>query len=247
MTHAANDAEWQARVDLAACYRLIAVHGWDDLLATHVSARVPGKSDEFLVNPFGLMFEEVTASSLVRVRLDGTLASPAPHGINPAAFTIHSAIHEARGDAHCVLHLHTSNGTAVSALAEGLLPLTQTAMLIEADVAYHDYEGVALDLAERRRLQTDLGQRHCLMLRNHGTLVVGRSVAEAFARAYTLEKACAEQVRILGMGRPLASVAPEARAMTADVGQSMFAQSYVTAAWEASLRRLERSGSDHAR
>ena len=240
-------AEWQARVDLAACFRLIALFGWDDLLATHVSARVPGTDHEFLVNPFGLGFDEVTASSLVRVRPDGTLATPSPYGINPAAFTIHSAIHEARPDAHCVLHLHSDNGTAVSAVEVGLLPVVQTAMLVEGDLAYHAFEGVALDLAERARLQADLGGRNYMLLRNHGTLVTGRSVAEAFIRAYTLEKACTAQVRALSMGLPLAHVGEEARRKTQAVGLGMFTDSYVTAAWDALLRRLARAGSEHDR
>ena len=240
-------AEWRARVDLAACYRLIALQGWDDLLATHISMRVPGARDAFLVNPFGLAFEEITASSLVKVAQDGTLLTPSDHGINPAAFTIHSAIHEARADAHCVLHLHSDNGTAVSALADGLLPVNQTAMLVEGDLAYHAFEGVALDLDERARLQADLGTRNYMLLRNHGTLVTGGSVAQAYLRCYTLEKACAAQVCALSMGRPLQPVDAGARERTHEVGRTMFGERYVTAGWAAMLRKLERAGAEYAR
>ena len=246
---ASSDAtEWQARVDLAACFRLVALHGWDDFLATHISARMPDQRDEFLVNPLGLMFEEITASCLVRVRLDGTQVTPSPYGINPAGFTIHSAIHEVRPDAHCVLHLHSDYGTAVSALEAGLQPVTQTAMLVEGDLAYHEYEGVALDLDERPRLQADLGERHYMLLRNHGTLVTGASVAEAFLRAYTLEKACAAQVRALSMGRPVHPVDDHARRKTHEFAHTLlFSEPNIKFAWEALLRKLERAGSDHAR
>jgi len=240
-----TDLEWQARVDLAACYRLVALHGWDDLLATHISARVPGAADTFLVNQMGLAFDEITASSLVRVRLDGTVID-ADRPINPAGFTIHSAIHEVRDDAHCVLHLHTPDGMAVSALAEGLLPLNQSAMLVCGDVAYHDFEGVALRLDERERLQRNLGRRNFLILRNHGTLVTGNSVGEAFVRAFLLEKSCAAQVRTLAMGRPLAEASAESRERTAEVGASMGA-GYAGLVWGAMNRRLQRLGSDHAR
>lgn len=247
MEPASDPAKWQARVDLAACYRLVALHGWDDLLATHISARLPGAREVFLVNPFGLAFEEITASSLVEVDLDGTQLTPSEYGINPAAFTIHSAIHEARADAHCVIHLHSDNGTAVSALADGLLPVTQTAMLVEGDLAYHEFEGVALDLDERVRLQADLGARNYMLLRNHGTLVTGRSVAEAYLRCYTLEMACAAQVRALSMGRPLQPVDEAARSQAHHVGRTMFDQRYVAAGWAAMLRKLDRAGADYAR
>lgn len=240
-------AEWRVRVDLAACYRLVALYGWDDLLATHISARVPGAHEAFLVNPFGLAFEEITASSLVKVGLDGALLTPSPYGINPAAFTIHSAIHEARRDAVCVLHLHSDSGTAVSALAEGLLPVNQTAMLVEGDLAYHSFEGVALDLDERARLQSDLGECNYMLLRNHGTLVTGGSVAEAFLRCYTLEKACTAQICALSMGRPLQPVDAEARRRTHEVGRTMFDERYVSAGWAAMLRKLERACADYAR
>src|SRR5882724_5031692 len=195
-----TEAEWSQRVNLAACYRLIAHYGWDDLVDTHISARVPGPEHRFLISPYGLMFDEITASSLVKVDLDGNQLSKSDYSINPAGFTIHSAIHEVREDAGCVLHLHTPDGTAVATSMEGLQPLNQTAQLVTGDLAYHDYEGIALDHDERPRLQKDLGDRNHMLLRNHGTLTVGRSVASAFERMYHLERACTMQVRTRMLG-----------------------------------------------
>ena len=195
-----TDAEWGQRVNLAACYRLIAHYGWDDLVDTHISARVPGPDHHFLINPYGLMFDEITASSLVKVDLDGNQLSKSEYSINPAGFTIHSAIHEVREDAGCVLHLHTPDGTAVASCMEGLLPMNQTAQLVTHDLAYHDYEGIALDHDERPRLQKDLGNKNHMLLRNHGTLTVGRSVASAFERMFHLERACTMQVRTRMLG-----------------------------------------------
>jgi ribulose-5-phosphate 4-epimerase/fuculose-1-phosphate aldolase len=192
--------EWQTRQDLAACYRLVADFGWSDLVFTHITARVPGTEDQFLINPYGLMFDEITASSLVKVDLDGNQLTQSDYSINPAGFTIHSAIHEVREDAGCVLHLHTPDGTAVASCMEGLLPMNQTAQLVTHDLAYHDYEGIALDHDERPRLQKDLGTRNHMLLRNHGTLTVGRSVASAFERMYHLERACTMQVRTRMLG-----------------------------------------------
>lgn len=192
--------EWEQRVNLAACYRLVALYGWDDLVDTHISARVPGGEHHFLINPYGLMFDEITASSLVKVDLDGNQLTASEYSINPAGFTIHSAIHEVREDAGCVLHLHTADGTAVASCMEGLLPLNQTAQLVTGDLAYHDYEGIALDHDERPRIQRDLGTKNHLLLRNHGTLTVGRSVASAFERMYHLERACTMQVRTRMLG-----------------------------------------------
>ncbi len=191
-----TEAEWGQRVNLAACYRLIAHYGWDDLVDTHISARVPGPEHHFLINPYGLMFDEITASSLVKVDLDGNQLSKSDYSINPAGFTIHSAIHEVREDAGCVLHLHTPDGTAVASCMEGLLPLNQTAQLVTHDLAYHDYEGVALDHDERPRLQKDLGNKNHMLLRNHGTLTVGRSVASARMlgpTAYPVDQAVIEK------------------------------------------------------
>ena len=240
--------EWQVRVDLAACYRLAAHFGWDDILATHISARVPnepggGEAGVFLINPFGLRFDEITASSLLRIDLAGNQLDDSPFRVNPAGFTIHSAVHEVRHDAGCVMHLHTIDGMAVSALEEGLLPLNQTAMFPAADLAYHDFEGVALDLAERARVQADLGSANYLMLRNHGTLTVGRTVADAFMRMYFLERACSAQVRTLGMGRPFRLVPEGALARTqtkADQGPDDGMGGYPALAWPALLRLMDR-------
>src|SRR2546421_11248215 len=187
--------EWAVRTDLAAAYRAVALYGWDDLVDTHISARVPGPDHHFLINPYGLMFDEITASSLVKVDLDGNQLTKSEYSINPAGFTIHSAIHEVREDAGCVLHLHTLDGTAVSSSLEGLLPLNQTAQFVTHDLAYHDYEGVALDHDERPRLQKDLGSKNHMLLRNHGTLTVGPSVPSPFERMYHLERACTMHVR----------------------------------------------------
>jgi ribulose-5-phosphate 4-epimerase/fuculose-1-phosphate aldolase len=195
-----TEAEWSQRVNLAACYRLVALYGWDDLVDTHISARVPGPEHHFLINPYGLLFEEITASSLVKVDLDGNQLSKSDYSINPAGFTIHSAIHEVREDAGCVIHLHTLDGVAVSSSGEGLLPANQIAQYVTHDLAYHDYEGIALDHDERPRLQKDLGAKNHMILRNHGTLTVGRSVASAFERMHHLERACSIQVRMRTLG-----------------------------------------------
>src|SRR4051812_45209395 len=192
--------EWAARVDLAACYRLIAMYGWDDLIFTHISAKVPGPERYFLINPYGMLFDEITASSLVKIDLQGNAVMESPFPVNPAGFIIHSAIHEARADAHCVLHLHTPQGQAVAAQKHGLLPITQTAMTLHGAVAYHDFEGIATDLDERARLVRDLGDKSVMILRNHGTLTVGESVSDAFIRMYFLERACEAQVLALRGG-----------------------------------------------
>ena len=198
-----SQEEWQVRTDLAAAYRLVAHYGWDDMVFTHLSARVPGPEEHFLLNPFGFMFEEVTASNLVKIDVDGNIVeSPSGHDVNTAGFTIHSAVHMARAEAHAVMHLHTDAGVAVSSTREGFLPLNQHAMFVYHDVAYHDWEGVALDLDERERLVDDLGDKHLMMLRNHGTLALGGSVASCFMRLYYLERACKIQVQALATGTP---------------------------------------------
>ena len=232
--------EWALRVDLAATYRLVALHGWDDMIFTHISARVPGPEHHFLINPYGMMFEEITASSLVKIDVDGNKVGESPFPVNPAGFTIHSAIHMNRDDAHCVIHLHTTDGVAVSAQADGLLPLDQHAMMIAGDVAYHDYEGIALDLDERDRLVHDIGKKHVMMLRNHGTLALGKSCADAFLRIYYLERACAMQVRALSGGAkpnwPNQGV-PE---KTSAQGQGAFDGMMGALAWPALRRKLDR-------
>jgi ribulose-5-phosphate 4-epimerase/fuculose-1-phosphate aldolase len=236
-----SDEEWKIRVDLAAAYRLIAHYGWDDLIFTHLSARVPGPQHHFLLNPYNLMFEEVTASSLVKVDMQGLPVEPSPFITNPAGFTIHSAIHMAREDAHAVIHLHTPHGQAVSAHSEGLLPLTQTAMLIRGEVAYHDYEGVAVDLDERERIIADLGDKGAMLLRNHGTLAVGETVGEAFIKIYFLERACQAQILALSTGKadlnnpPQGS--PEVTAAQGKIGLKMAAGAL---AWPALLRKAYR-------
>jgi ribulose-5-phosphate 4-epimerase/fuculose-1-phosphate aldolase len=231
--------EWQVRCDLAACYRLVALHGWDDILATHISARIPGRHDMFLINPFGMTFDEITASSLLRVNMDGEIVGESEYAANPAGFTIHSAVHEARPDAGCVIHLHTLDGMAVSATEEGLLPLNQVAIICGRGIAYHDYEGVATNLAERERIQRDLGDRRVMILRNHGTLALGATVAEAFIRIYMLERACSAQVRTLSMGRPLVEAAQGALSRTSEANDRL--GNYGQLAWPALLRRLDRT------
>jgi ribulose-5-phosphate 4-epimerase/fuculose-1-phosphate aldolase len=236
------DTETKIRRDLAAAYRLVALYGWDDLIFTHISARVPGPEHHFLINPYGMMFEEITASSLVKIGMDGLPVGETKWMVNPAGFTIHSAVHEMREDAGCVIHLHTPDGTAVATSRAGLQPLNQTAQLVLADLAYHDYEGVALDHAERPRLQQDLGTKNMMLLRNHGTLAVGRSVAEAFMRIYFLERACTMQVRTRILGEDDCKTRPEVIALNADLGSSpamcALADHLV---WPALLRKLERT------
>jgi ribulose-5-phosphate 4-epimerase/fuculose-1-phosphate aldolase len=235
------DTERAIRIDLAACYRLVALHGWDDLIFTHISARVPGPEHHFLINPYGMTFDEITASSLVKIGLDGQPIGTSRYPVNPAGFTIHSAIHEVREDAACVMHLHTLDGTAVATSKEGLQPLNQTAQLVIGDLAYHDYEGVALDHAERPRLQQDLGTKNLMLLRNHGTLAVGRSCADAFMRMYYLERACSMQVRTRILGHddyPTdAKVIDKNVALGRGSGMALLADKLL---WPALLRKLDR-------
>ncbi len=200
--------EWQTRVDLAACYRVIAMYGWDDLIFTHISARVPGADEHFLINAYGLLFEEMTASSLVKVDLDGEIVLETPHIVNPAGFTIHSAVHAARTDAGCVLHTHTKAGVAVSAQSDGLLPISQISLFPFASLGYHDYEGVALNEEEKPRLVADLGNNHFLILRNHGLLTVGATIPDAFLYMYALETACQIQLMAQSGAAELTQVHP---------------------------------------
>ena len=198
--------EWQVRTDLAACYRLIALYGWDDLVFTHVSARVPGPDDHFLINAYGLFFEEITASSLVKVDLDGKKVIESPYPVNPAGFVIHSAVHDARHEAGCVLHLHTKAGIAVSTQADGLLPISQTSLFPYSTLAYHDYEGVALLDDEKPRLVADLGESNAMILRNHGLLTTGETIADAFLLMYVFETACQIQIMAQSSGGDLVQV-----------------------------------------
>ena len=235
-----SEAEWKARVDLAALYRLAALHGWDDLIFTHISARVPGPEHHFLINPYGFYFEEMTASALVKVDLDGQIVQQTQNFINPAGFTIHSAVHAAREDALFVIHLHSDAGVAVAAQAEGLLPLTQNALVVGPQIAYHDYEGIALNLDERERIVGDLGPtKKLMMLRNHGLLSLGSTAAEAWLGIYFLQKACQQQVMALSIGRDKVLLAPEsaqAEVRQQTAGLPMIAQ----LTWPGLLRRLDR-------
>jgi ribulose-5-phosphate 4-epimerase/fuculose-1-phosphate aldolase len=231
--------EWQARVDLAALYRLVALHGWDDMIFTHISMRVPGPEHHFLINPYGMFFEEITASSLVKVDLDGNIVAPTPYYINPAGFTIHSAIHAAREDAICVIHLHTDAGVGVSAQKDGLLPISQNSLLVLPNLAFHDYEGVALNLDERERLVRDIGDKKLMLLRNHGTLSVGVNAADAFVGIFFLERACAQQVNALAAGRENILIAPE-DAQQETRGQSKGLGMVSGLAWPGLKRKLDR-------
>jgi ribulose-5-phosphate 4-epimerase/fuculose-1-phosphate aldolase len=234
------EQEWQARVDLAAAYRLVALYGWDDLIFTHISSRVPGGEHHFLLNPYGMMFDEVTASSLVKVDLAGNKVTESPYFVNPAGFTIHSAVHAAREDALCVMHLHTDYGVAVSAQQVGLLPISQQAMLALASLAYHDYEGLALNEEEKPRLVADLGDKSHLILRNHGLLTVGRTAAEAFLSMFLLQRACQIQILAQSGGGDLVQIPEtivrlvEAQVKAVTVGQG------AALTWPGLLRKLDR-------
>lgn len=232
--------EWQRRVELAACYRLVAWFGWDDLIFTHISARVPGSEHHFLINPYGWMFDEITASSLVKVDLEGRKVLDSPHEINPAGFTIHSAIHAARADAICVLHVHSVNGVAVAAQEAGVLPLSQHSIFVLSSLAYHDYEGVALEEDEKPRLVRDLGDKRFLMLRNHGLLTLGRSVAEAFVAMYFFETSCRIQVRAQSGGQPLRYIGEAILAGARTQWEQVTRGAGGGLAWPALLRRLDR-------
>lgn len=243
-----SEAEWKARVDLAAMYRLAALHGWDDMIFTHISHRVPGPEHHFLINPYGLFFEEITASSLVKVDLDGNIVQQTEYFINPAGFTIHSAIHAAREDANVVMHLHTDDGVAVSAQEGGLLALSQTGMIVRHDLAYHDYEGIALDHDERERIVADMGAKNNLILRNHGTLTVGGTAAECFLRMFFLERACTMQVRALSAGREHVIEAPAdvqdvVKSQANPEGTKTLANAL---AWPGLLRKLDRHNPGYA-
>lgn len=238
--------EWEARVNLAAAYRLIALYGWDDLIFTHVSVRLPGPEHHFLINPYGMMFEEITASSLVKVDLGGNKVAASPYDINPAGFVIHSAIHAAREDALCVMHTHSINGVAVSAQKEGLLPLSQQSTVVLASLGYHDYEGIALRDEEKPRLVSDLGTNNFLMLRNHGLLTVGASPADAFLSMYIFEAACTIQVRAQAGGGELVHVQPAILAGVKQMVQLVLRGMGSELAWPGLLRKLDRHNPGYA-
>jgi ribulose-5-phosphate 4-epimerase/fuculose-1-phosphate aldolase len=237
--------EQRLRVDLAACYRLVALHGWDDIVFTHISVKLPGDAG-FLINPYGMLFDEITASSLVRVDAAGNKLSESPHPVNPAGFVIHSAIHAVRHDAVCVLHTHTVAGVAVSAQRDGLLPVSQQATVALASLGYHDYEGIAVRDDEKPRLQRDLGNNTCLILRNHGLLTVGGTVADAFLSMYLLQRACEIQLLARAGGASVISVDPRivggvkenVIAVTRGLGGAL--------AWPGLLRKLDRVNPGYA-
>jgi ribulose-5-phosphate 4-epimerase/fuculose-1-phosphate aldolase len=232
--------EWEARVNLAATYRLVAYYGWDDLIFTHISARVPGPEHHFLINPYGMLFDEITASSLVKVDLAGNKVMDSPYMINPAGFTIHSAVHAARRDALCVIHLHTDYGIAVSAQKNGLLPLSQQSLFPLSSLAYHDYEGLALNEEEKPRLVEDLGDKNHLILRNHGLLTIGRSAAEAFLSMFILERACKIQILAQAGGSELISIPQAIQDRTAGQLKAATANQGADLAWPSLLRKLDR-------
>jgi ribulose-5-phosphate 4-epimerase/fuculose-1-phosphate aldolase len=240
MRERVSPEEWAVRVDLAASYRLVHDFGWEDLVFTHITARVPGTQDQFLINPYGLFFDEITASSLVKIDLRGEKVGESPFPVNPAGFVIHSAIHAARHDARCVLHTHTVNGVAVAAQREGLLPLSQHSMFVLPSLGYHDFEGPALRDDEKPRLVADLGDNTSLILRNHGLLTVGETVPEAFFAMYYLETSCAIQVRAQAGGGELIPVPKEV--LDGAYGQGVGRASRQAAlVWPGLLRRLDRA------
>ncbi len=237
--------EWQLRVDLAAGYRLVAAYGMSDLVYTHISARIAGPEHHFLINPYGMMFDEITASSLVKVDQSCNKLSESAFPVNPAGFTIHSAIHQARENAGCVLHTHTRAGIAVSAQKCGVLPISQQSTFVLSSLAYHDYEGVALRDEEKPRLQADLGSCNFLMLRNHGLLTVGRTVADAFMSMYTFENTCRIQVDALAGGQELTMVDPRILQGMSEVTRSVTVGMGSGLAWPALLRKLDRMDSGY--
>jgi len=234
-----DEVEWQLRVDLAACYRLVAHYGWDDLIFTHISARLPGPDHHFLINPYGMTFDEITASSLIKIDLHARKLLDSPYEVNPAGFTIHSAIHEARDDVKCVIHTHSINGVSVSAQKDGLLPLSQQSTLVLPSLAYHDYEGIALNPEEKPRLVRDLGDKSFFMLRNHGLITVAATIPDAFLRMYLFEAACMIQVRAQA-GNELIMIDPKVVAGTMQTSKAATRGAFGALAWPAMLRKLDR-------
>lgn len=238
--------EAQLRIDLAACYRLVAHYGWADLIFTHISGRIPGPEHHFLINPYGMLFDEITASSLVKVDASGAILGSSDYPVNPAGFVIHSAVHAARPDVTCVLHTHTKAGVAVSAQAKGLLPISQQATVALSSLGYHSYEGIALRDDEKPRLVADLGANSCLILRNHGLLTVGETVGDAFLQMYNLQRACEVQIGAQAGGAELVEVDPRilagVKANLAAVTKGMGGQ----LAWPGLLRLLDRTNPGYA-
>ena len=239
--------EWQTRVDLAACYRLLVMHGWDDLIHTHISARIPN-SEHLLINAFGLAFEEITASNLVKIDINGTIIDPdCPFEINPAGFTIHSAVHEARHDELCALHVHTNETIAVASLAEGLLPLSQYSMFALASMSYHNYEGLAVNHEEKQRLQDNLGDKNFMLLRNHGALTMGKTIGDAFMHMYDLTRACQIQLQVMSTGmKPLYVDQAIVDGIKAQANIVHSGQTGGQKAWPAMLRRVYQQYPDFA-
>ncbi|MFK7752438.1 MAG: class II aldolase/adducin family protein [Sedimentitalea sp.] len=238
-----SDEEWRLRCELAATYRLVALYGWEDMIFTHISVRLPDEEGKarFLMNPYGLLFDEITATSLIKVDMEGQLIGETPYFSNPAGFTIHSALHMGRSDAHCVLHLHTPYGVAVSVQQGGLKRYTQFSMVVNDDVAYHDYEGIATDLDERDRLVADIGAHNYMMLKNHGTLTVGHDCASAFLRMYFLEQACKTQILAQSdTVAPTEQPAEMSAKVHAQAEAGMAPDLAPRLAWSALMRRLHR-------
>ena len=238
--------EWQLRVDLAACYRLVAAYGWSDLIFTHISARIPGPEHNFLINPYGLMFDEITASSLIKIDQSCNKLSDSPYPVNPAGFTIHSCIHEVRDDAGCVLHTHSRAGVGVSAQKGGLLPVSQQSTIILNSIAYHDYEGIALYAEEKPRLQASLGKANNLILRNHGLITVGSSIPEAFMYMYFLEMSCRIQIDAQAGGEVILIGPAPMEANKDAMKMAIGGQSVANLTWPALLRKLDRENPGYA-
>lgn len=237
-----SEQEWQTRVELAACYRLLVIHGWDDLIHTHISARIPG-TEHLLINAFGLTFDEITASNLVKIDIDGNIVDPdCPFEFNPAGFTIHSAVHEARHDDQCVLHVHTNETISVASVKEGLLPLSQYSMFALASMSYHDYEGLAVNPEEKLRLQQDLGTANFMLLRNHGAMTLGKTIGDAFMHMYDLIRACQCQIQIMSMG--MSPIHVDQKIVDGIKAQANIVHSGKTGgqkAWPAMMRKVKRT------
>ena len=247
---AITEAEYATRIDLAAAFRLVDLYGWSDMLATHLSARIPGPNEHFLINPVGMMFEEMTASCLVKVDIDGNILSESEFGINPAGYTIHSAVHMGRKDAGCVMHTHTAAGLGVATQKSGLLPLTQMALAVIAQTGYHDYEGPAFDLGERDRLIKDLASNNLLILRNHGLLTVGKTVAEAFVWLFRAERACRFQLSFQQAGVSPQEIPREVQGVSIERSKKAISASghrpIGEFEWPALIRKLNRENPGYA-